>query len=294
MSFDALMKTTYRLAASLDALSALGAELRLRREGGSIPAEVQIRLKDVMRVVDPLALSDLSPEDEATALAIIESLFRQAVDLLHNASRAPGWFYTDPKIINGQGMTSRTFVRVFETVGAEVSDFKATLDRPGIFLDVGTGAALLAIEVARRWPTWKVVAIDRWKPALELAQENIDRNGCSEAIELKHCDLMQLDVEKKYSLAWLPGPFLPKNSVLMSLERVKKSLVPGGWVVFSLFSPPNDSFGEAIAALRVTRNGGHPWQREELEQTFRNLGLRQVSTHATVGSTVTIGQRSPD
>ena len=115
MSFQSLMSTTHRLCASMDALAALGAELRLRRTGQPATAEVRGLLREVVHRIDPQLLSDISSDQEAIALGIIELFFRQAVDY-SKIRRDPGWSYTDPTVINGQGMTSRAFVRTFETI----------------------------------------------------------------------------------------------------------------------------------------------------------------------------------
>ena len=227
MSLQSLMTTTHRLCASMDALAALGAELRLRRSEQGTTAQVRELLQEVVRRIDPHLLSEMSADQEATALGIIESFFRQAVDLLEYPMRAPGWSYTDPAIINGQGMTSRAFVRTFETIAASVGNFKAVLDRPGVFLDVGTGAGWLAIEVARCWPAWKVVGINSWRPSLDLARANIAASGVEDRIELRIQSLEQLQDDRAYFLAWLPGPFLSQQAVMLALPSVKKALKPG-------------------------------------------------------------------
>jgi len=294
MSFQSLMSTTHRLCASMDALAALGAELRLRRTGQPATAEVRGLLREVVNRVDPQLLSDISSDQEAIALGIIESFFRQALDLLENPARNPGWSYADPTVINGQGMTSRTFVRTFETISASVGDFRATLDRPGVFLDVGTGAGWLAIEVAHGWPSWRVVGIDCWQPSVQLARANIAASGVEDRIELRVQSVEQLQEENAFSIAWLPGPFLSRQAVLSALQGVKRALKPGGWLVFSLFCPSEEPWGEAVTALKVTRNGGYPWQRDELEYRLSAVGFRQVGTFPTIGSTVTIGQRGAD
>jgi ubiquinone/menaquinone biosynthesis C-methylase UbiE len=244
--------------------------------------------------VDPHLLSEISSDQEAIALGIIESFFRQAFDLLDNPARDPGWSYADPTVISGQGMTSRSFVRMFETVSTSVADFRETLDRPGVFLDVGTGAGWLAIEVARCWPSWRVLGIDCWQPSVQLARANVAASGVEDRIELRIQNIEQLQEERAFSIAWLPGPFLSRQAVLTALEGVRRSLEPRGWVVFSLFSPPEEPWGEAVTALKVTRNGGYPWRREELEDRLRAVGFRQVGTFPTIGSTVTIGQRGAD
>jgi len=291
MSFESLMAATHRLCASMDALAALGAELRVRRDGLSPPPQIRKLLQDVVQRIDPEVLSNVTSDQEATALAIIEAFFRQATDLLDNPGRTPGWSYHDPVVITGQGMTSRAFVRTFEAAAATIPDFKATLERSGTFLDVGTGAGLLAIETARAWPSWKVVAIDRWEPALELARVNIAASGVQQRIELRAQSVEQIADVDAFSLAWLPGPFLSAETVADALERVRRALVPGGWLVFSRFSEGRDRWSEPLTALKALRNGGYPWKREELESKFADVGFEQVGSLSTVGSTVTFGRR---
>ena len=292
MSFEKLMAATHRLCASMDALAALGAELRVRQHRLSAPDNVRERLHEVIRCIEPDVLADVTDEQEATALAIIDSFFRQAADLLEHPDRPPGWSYRDPVVINGQGMTSRAFVRTFEAVAANVPDFKAVLGRPGTFLDVGTGAGLLAIEAARAWPAWKVVAIDRWEPALDLARKNIAASGTQDRIELRVQSVEKLEELETFSLAWLPGPFLPAQTVTTALERVKRALIPGGWLVFSRFSVGSERWSEPLTTLKVLRNGGYPWRQDELESTLSAAGFEQVGSYSTVGSTVTFGRRA--
>jgi len=286
-----LMAAVHELAASMDALAALGAELRRRREGVAVPAAVDALLQEVIARVGPDLLSDLTPDQETTALGVIDTFFRQASDLLERPAREPGWSYHDPVVINGQGMTSRQFVGTFEAAASAVPDFGSVLAKPGTFLDVGTGAGWLAIEVARCWPSWKVVAIDRWQPALELARANIAASGVSDRIALRCEDVRQLEDREAFSMAWLPGPFLASETVSLALERVRRALVPGGWLVFSLFAPEQTRWGEALTALKVVRNGGHPWKKDELEAMLGNAGFEQIGSFSTAGSTITIARR---
>ena len=285
------MVAVHELCASMDALAALGAELRRRREGLPVSPAVHELLDEVVRRIDPDLLTGVTTDQEATALGIIESFFRQAADLLERPARAPGWSYEEPLVINGQGMTSRAFVRTFEAAAAKIPDFKAMLAQPGTFLDVGTGAGWLAIELTRRWPTWKVVGIDRWRPALDLARVNIAAGGTQSRIELRCQDVEQLEDEGVFSLAWLPGPFLSAETVTRALVRIRRALVPGGWLVFSLFAPGRARWGEALTTLKMVRNGGHPWKKEESEARLSSLGFGQINSFSTPGSTVTVGQR---
>jgi hypothetical protein len=53
MTFEALVATTLRLQSSLDALAALGAELRIRREGLPVDPRLAAALRDVIAALDP-------------------------------------------------------------------------------------------------------------------------------------------------------------------------------------------------------------------------------------------------
>jgi len=72
---------------------------------------------------------------------------------------------------------------------------------------------------------------------------------------------------------------------------VHRALVPGGWLVFSLFAPEQTRWGEALTALKVVRNGGHPWKKDELEAMLGNAGFEQIGSFSTAGSTITIARR---
>jgi SAM-dependent methyltransferase len=96
--------------------------------------------------------------------------FLDALDLLDQPQRAPGWNHTNPDILEAQGRFSRAIITRIAELGAEQPDLETLLNQPGAFLDVGTGVGHLAIEAARTWPTLHVVGLDVWKPSLTLAR----------------------------------------------------------------------------------------------------------------------------
>jgi hypothetical protein len=171
MSFETVIAECRRLNVSMEALAALGAELRLRREGASADPRVRRILQEVVRGIDPTVLDGLDQNQEAAALGTIQAFFRQACDLLDNPERAPGWTYDDPTVLQAQGQLSRMGVRGIEKLAALRPGLQETLRQPGVFLDVGTGVGWLAIEAARCWPALRVVGIDPWERALALARE---------------------------------------------------------------------------------------------------------------------------
>jgi hypothetical protein len=148
MSFESFMKQWQALNSSVETLAVLGAELRLRCEGSGGDSRVRLLLQDVMHKIDPASFDGLSPSQEQAALALVQTSFRQAVDLLENPARPPGWSYEDPVILETQGQVSRLIVRNIETIAAQRPDIGLRLRQAGAFLNVGTGVGWLAIEAA--------------------------------------------------------------------------------------------------------------------------------------------------
>jgi precorrin-6B methylase 2 len=281
MSLETLMAASQRLNASLEALAALGAELRLRREGSEADPRVRRLLQEVVRGIDPTLLEGLDSNQEAVALGVIQAFFRQASDLLNDPARAPGWTYDDPTVLQAQGHGSRMGVRAIEKLAALRPGLHQTLRRPGAFLDVGTGVGWLAIEAARCWPALRVVGIDASERVLTLARENVAATGMANRVALRGQRVELLDDIEEFTLAWLPGPFLSSEIVAQALERTCRALRPDGWLVFVLYAPPPDPLGAALTALRTVRGGGHPWAPGEIESQLGALGFEHVETFAT-------------
>jgi hypothetical protein len=152
MSFESLMRELQALNSSVEALAAIGAELRLRGEGLSDEPRVRSLLQGLVHKIDPGLFEGLKPSQELTAIALIQTSFRQAIDLLENPARPPGWTYEDPVILESQGQVSRLIVRSIKIIAAQLPDLDSTLRQPGTFLDIGTGVGWLAVETARTWP----------------------------------------------------------------------------------------------------------------------------------------------
>jgi precorrin-6B methylase 2 len=280
MSPETLLSVSQRLNASVEALAALGAELRLRRDGSEVEARIRDRLREVVTGLQPGLLDSVSGEQEAACLAFIQAFFRQALDLLENPARAPGWTYEDPIVLQAMGQASRRVVHAIDELASQRPRLRATLERPGVLLDIGTGAGWLAIEAARTWPALDIVGIDIWEPALALAHKNCADSGLSQRIALHRRDVRQLDERNAFSLAWLPGPFIPREIVESALERARDAICPGGWVVFGLYAPAPDPLGEALKNLRIVRSGGHPWSAAEVETRLAALGFEQIEAFA--------------
>ena len=292
MSFDSLLATVQRLQTSAEALGALGAELRLRREGLPADPTIVARLHDVVRALDPGLVNGLSPEQEETALVMIQSALGQALDLMSDPARAPGWSHVDPAILQGQGLGSRRFVRAIEAAATRQADLHRVLTGPGVFLDVGTGVGWLAIEAARAWPALSCVGIDVWEPALRLARANLAGAGMEDRVELRTQAVEDLKESEVYSLAWLP-PFIQVNVMSSALKRIRSALAPGGWLVMCILGAMPDALSQALAALKLARIGTYSWTASEVEDRLRQFSFEQVETFSHTPTTVIIIGRKP-
>ena len=280
MSFESLIAAAQRLSTSVEALAALGAQLRLQQDGLEGNPRVRPLLNEIARAVDPQLLEDVDEHQQATTLALIQTIFRQALDLLENPARDLGWSYKDPVILQSQGQVSRLLVRGINIMATQRHELGEMLKRPGAFLDVGTGVGWLAIEAARSWPALRVVGIDPWEPALTLARQNLAQSGVAERVELRSQRVEQFDEATTFTVAWLPGPFIAGEIADRALERVYRALVPGGWLVFGFNPPPHGRLEEALANLRIVRSGGYPWTPREVEEKLQEHGFERIEVYS--------------
>lgn len=63
---------------------------------------------------------------------------------------------------------------------------------PGELLDVGTGTAQIPLELCRRQPRWRVIAIDLSENMLAVGRGKIRMQGCQESIQLQRVDAKQM------------------------------------------------------------------------------------------------------
>ena len=280
MSFESLMAASQRLSVSVETMAAVGAQLRLQQEGLDADPRVGALLNEIARAVDPQLLENVDTHQQAVVLAHIQTMFHQALDLLENPARAPGWSYTDPDILQSQGQVSRLIVRGIETMAAQRPQISETLRRPGTFLDVGTGVGWLAIEAAHSWPALRVIGVEPWEPALTLARKNLAQSGVAERVEFRSQRVEHLEEDATFTLAWLPGPFIAAEIADQALEQVHRALVPGGWLIFGFNPLPPGPLEKALARLRIVRSSGHPWTPKEVEEKLQAHGFEQIEVYS--------------
>jgi len=217
---------------------------------------------------------------------------QEALDLIREPERAPGWSYTDPAILQERGRGSRAAARNFSNLARQRPALAALLSDCR-FLDIGTGVGWLAIEAAKTWPGMRVVGLDIWEPSLQLAATNIAAEGLADRVTLRRQSVTEIDDEAAFDLIWLPSPFLPREVVDSALPRVVRALAPGGFLLFGMFASRPDPLSQALSDLLTIRSGGHPWQSEEAKEHLRAAGLCDIEYAGADGvASVIIGRRA--
>jgi len=270
------MATAMRLNVSADALAALGAELRAQTEALEVPADVRRLL---VAITDELGcdLDGLSDDDKRQVADGIRSYFIQAAELLDDPARPPGWVYEEPIVLQSQGGTSVSVARLICQIAPGLDGLDDRLAQDGAtFLDVGIGVGLLAIEVARTFPALRVVGIDPWRPALDLARDNIDSAAMGDRIELRELGVEDLDDDEAFDMVWLAGPFLPPDVTEPALDRSLAALRSGGWLVLGAYAGGAEPLAGLLAALRTVRGGGRVIDASESVELMTTAGFADV------------------
>ncbi|MCC6126974.1 MAG: class I SAM-dependent methyltransferase [Pirellulales bacterium] len=139
----------------------------------------------------------------------------------------------------------------------------------GEILDVGTGTALIPLEICRQAPTAKVRAVDLSRHMLEVARQNVEKAGLTERICLERIDAKELPypdgrfaaVVSNSIVHHIPEP----KAVLAEMWRV---LAPGG-LIFArdLLRPAKDA--EVRRLVETYAAGANRHQRQLFEDSLR-------------------------
>jgi ubiquinone/menaquinone biosynthesis C-methylase UbiE len=170
--------------------------------------------------------------------------------------------------------------------GGEFARRLASDSEPLGVLDVGTGTALIPIELCHRAVTCRVTAIDLSREMLKLAERNIAAAGFADRIQTQLVDAKRLPFHD--------GSFdaVISNSIIhhipdpgTALAEMRRMLRPGGLLFVRDLLRPNDTL--AVERLVSTYAGGENDDQqalfraslhaaltlEEVRQMLRALGL---------------------
>lgn len=276
-----VMASAVRLGASVDALAALAAFVRLETE--ALPADPAVRVLLSQIAAEVLGAAGDAPAGvvldpaASSVVGLARTFLRQAAELVENPGRSGGWDQVDVPLLQSIGRLSMAISGAVTTAGQRLPDLGARLDGDGgTFLDIGTGTGWLSIAMARSYPNLQVVGIDIFEPALDLARVNVLQAGLEHRVHLLSQDAAQLPDDARYDAIWLPLPFLPGGIIESVVAAAVRALRPGGWLLPGTFAGPDDKVSRLLNDLRIVRSGGHPWRSDEITEMLSTAGFVAV------------------
>ncbi len=180
---------------------------------------------------------------------------------------------------------NRPYIWGMDNVGQERAEkILKKLDVNGVkrMLDLACGAATYSIAFAKSNPDLQAVALDL-PLTLEVARENIARNGLTERFSFKEGSYWELDFGSGYDLVWL-SQVVHCCDETQALELVKKaaaSLAHGGRLMVHDFLMDEERTSPEYAAvfsvhMLVVTEGGRAYTVNEVKDWFVRAGLSQV------------------
>ena len=177
-----------------------------------------------------------------------------------------------------------------------VDDLLSAGGLTGEVLDLGTGTALIPIELCRRAPDARVLAIDLSVAMLDLARNNVEIAGLTSQIMLDRIDGKSLPYDDGRFVAVISNSIV--HHIPEPLGVLKESwrvLSPGGLVfVRDLLRPQDDATVRQLVELYAGE--ATPHQRQLFDDSLRAaLSLAEIrQLVALLGSDVQSVQQTSD
>ena len=139
----------------------------------------------------------------------------------------------------------------------------------GEILDLGTGTALIPLELCRQWPAARVLAVDVARHMIDAARKNVEAAGLGRRIRVEVVDCKRLP--------YRDGQFatVMSNSIvhhvaepITVLREAWRVLAPGGLLFLrDLFRPPDDATVRHVVDTYAAGANAH--QRQMFEDSLR-------------------------
>jgi ubiquinone/menaquinone biosynthesis C-methylase UbiE len=152
---------------------------------------------------------------------------------------------------------------------AFVTDFLGVWQGQGPILDVGTGTALIPLELCRRTDRAEVIGVDLAEHMLVVGRQNVHRAGLDKRIHLERCDAKHLPFETGKFGAVISNSIvhhIPEPAAV--LAEIIRVAAPGG-VLFirDLLRPADDAAVRHLVAAYAGDANAH--QRQMFEDSLR-------------------------
>ena len=290
---NALHKAVWELAAIVVAL----------RDSATVDSEVRQAAEQVLVETDLMVSSagEARPGPGLTEMirgGASPVASQAAASILQSAallSGANAWLAQSDEALLAQGRASAQGAQPFKLFAVpRMEGLGDLLSAPSpLMLDVGVGIGALAVGYCQAFPGLRVVGLDVFARALELARGTIDEAGMADRIELRRQDVAELEDREAFTIAWLPAPFIPRSAIDAGLPRMVAALVAGGWLVVGHGKFGQSGLSNALTRFETAAFGGTAIDDDEAQRLLHNVGLERVTTLPTPegAPAITVGRR---
>ena len=273
MADDDVLKTAVRLGASVDALAALAAHLRLETE--QLPADPAVR--ELLETIAAELVGDDAP-DPATAaptIGLARTFLRQATELVENPGRSGGWDQVDVPLLQSVGRLSMGISAALLAAERRLPDLGDRLSAPDASVPgrrnrhrlAGDRHRAITPDAARRRSSTS--SSRRSISPVPTSRVRALPTGSSCGCRTPRCSTSRTATTP---FGWRCHS-CPRAVVVPIVNAAVRSLKPGGWLLPGTFTGPGDRLSELLTDLRTVRSGGHPWRPEEIIDMLATAGL---------------------
>jgi ribosomal protein L3 glutamine methyltransferase len=226
------------------------------------------------------AQRELSAEEEATALALVDERIRSRRPAAYLTREA--WLQNVPFYIDERSIVPRSFIAELLVDGEGEGTLDAWLsDQTHTVLDLCTGNGSLAVIAAMAYPDVVVDAADLSDDALAVARINVDKHKLGKRITLLQSDLLA-SVGGPYDLILCNPPYVNSTSMAALPEEYRHEpalALAGGddgmdLVRRILRDAPAKMAPEGVLLLEIGN------ERPHFEHAFRKLEVAWLDTSA--------------
>jgi predicted O-methyltransferase YrrM len=219
-------------------------------------------------------------------LANLKANYFESRDLIDSAKKptmALGWNFTEPEILQSQGMASaRLFDSILREEVPRLGDLASRLQAPSArFLDVGTGVGAISIAACRFLPNLHAVGLEPQDAPLAEARRNITAAGLADRIELRKQCVEDMADKEAFDLTFFPQAFMSDDGVKRGLQNIWRALRPGGWVLVATICVPGMELQATLSRLRDTLMGGGARIPSQVQAMMSDAGFTSLSTFAS-------------
>jgi ribosomal protein L3 glutamine methyltransferase len=226
------------------------------------------------------AQRELSAEEEATALALVDERIRSRRPAAYLTREA--WLQNVPFYVDERSIVPRSFIAELLVDGEGEGTLDAWLsDQTRSVLDLCTGNGSLAVIAALAYPDVVVDAADISDDALAVARINVDKHKLGKRITLLPSDLLA-NVGGPYDLILCNPPYVNSTSMAALPEEYRHEpalALAGGddgmdLVRRILHDAPAKMSPEGVLLLEIGN------ERPHFEHAFRKLEVAWLDTSA--------------